>query len=1651
MKKFLLLLTFSSLPLFSVSQTTFANWTLNNNTAPSGLTHVTASNFTIGGVSSTVNANGAALTNWPTNATYDNNKFFEVSVTANAGKYLNVNEINFKYINNSNTTGVNKGTIKYVIVNPGESTPDNTNFWNNGIIAAGGNNFAITRTTNEVIFQLNALGILLQPSQKLIVRFYANGASANTNVFNVRANSLNLKGVEESFSTNSWTGYVYNWAGGKTTNHLGTVTESIIFDRNMGTGNVTGATTALTATPANNFFIRYKMKTTTTGQFNITVGGDDGYRLSLDDGATWIINNFTDHSYTSTTKQVCLTGPTNFVLEYYENAGDARVNFSYSEVSTPAPTSITGTTLICIGNSTTLTANGVSTNNTTSFFQWGTGAVGSNIISNQTGSAITVSPTATTSYWVRVKDISCTTTFSTGITNTVNVVSNATAPTGISGNTGLYCPSSSITLTANGGSGDTYQWGTGTTVGSNIIPGATAISYVANPSVTTTYWVRRFNTPCTTNGYTSGVTTTVNVGVVGDQTSFGTDKWIGYVYTYTGNTPATTNYIGRVEESEIFNRNMASGVVDGTNPQLCSTPTDKFFIRYKMTKNFTAGSYTITVGADDGYRFSIDGGSSWLPELSNYSDHSYSSKSAAVCLSGATDLVIEYYENTGEARVSFNYTLNTPAPVTPTNLTGNTSICAGSTTTLTANGTSGTFEWGTGTVGTNIIGGQTASTLSTNAINTTTTYWVRTVAGVCRSDAKTLVVNITPQAINPTTITGTTSICSGSSTTLTADGTSGTFEWGTGTTVGTNPIAGATTNTLTVSPTANTTYWVRVKATSPCTVASDGRTATVTVANPATAPTTISGNNNHCSTTEITLTASGGTGNVYQWGTGTSIGQNIIGGSAASTASISINPTTTTTYWVRRGNPTPCSGYTDGVFKTVSVGAQGDPTAFGINEWNVYGYENTTLLNPTNYKGYYVQNLGSNFGFDSKLKWAEATTPSGAPDWQGCPITGSNYTFIHKREGFPCGRYQLAFLYYDEDTVVTVKDATGTIFTQTYTGFYNGGTNQSQAINGTNTFALDAKSTIEIRTRNTSGPGKAGLKMTSAGTATYANGTWDKNASYSAVQVNDNINITSDLMVCSCAVQTGKTVTVAEGTALVVLENINVAADGQIIVENNASLVQVNDNATYTGAETSFTAKRETQKVFRYDFTYWSSPVKNFVLKSVSPITLFDKFFSWNHTNQSWLMHKSNLPVESLERMTPGKGYSVRAPQSYSIEGSAGAIAKKHLAQFIGIPNNGVVQVPVSNGAAEQWNLVGNPYPSAVAIAAFLQANQNVVEGTLYFWSHKTAAAPSSPENNYYYTYSATDYVAVNLSGSVANGVVESAPDDNSLGVVQNSEFPNIASGQSFFIKGKATGFTGNQVIFNNAMRVKEGGKNSQFFKPGVTTPVEDWELTGKHRMWLNLTTQQNDFNQILVGYIENATNDLDWGYDGELFSSGAATLYSLLDEKALTIQARALPFNTIDEVPLGYKTTRTGTMTITIDHVDGLFEGQAIYLEDKVLNVIHNLKETNYTFTTIPGTFDNRFVLRYLPQEELGTQNPTIDANSIVIFNTNNQISVKSNNETISEITIYDLQGRLLFTKKNVNASEFTTQSLSAVNQVVLVKVITDRKAEVVKKVILK
>ncbi|NKI88993.1 hypothetical protein HBN54_001586 [Hymenobacter sp. 1B] len=231
-------------------------------------------------------------------------------------------------------------------------------------------------------------------------------------------------------------------------------------------------------------------------------------------------------------------------------------------------------------------------------------------------------------------------------------------------------------------------------------------------------------------------------------------------------------------------------------------------------------------------------------------------------------------------------------------------ICAGESTPLTASysGTSATYQW--------FVKGQpgvlsTSNTL-TVAPNTTTTYQVVATPSDCGG---TTITKDVPVTVGPPTVvisSGGGTICSGTSTTLTAvsNNPNVSFAWQ----ANGAPIAGQTSRTLTVSPTATTTY--TVTATAPCNTASSQTTVNVaTAATFAVTPTTMA----ICNGSSATFIASSNiTAVSYKWYKSTDLGTAI-----ATTPSLTVSPTTNATYRVLTA--TSCGNNSQDVTVTVNT------------------------------------------------------------------------------------------------------------------------------------------------------------------------------------------------------------------------------------------------------------------------------------------------------------------------------------------------------------------------------------------------------------------------------------------------------------------------------------------------------------------------------------------------------------------------------------------------------------------------------------------------------------------------------------------------------------------------------------------------------------
>lgn len=520
----------------------------------------------------------------------------------------------------------------------------------------------------------------------------------------------------------------------------------------------------------------------------------------------------------------------------------------------------------------------------------------------------------------------------------------------------------------------------------------------------------------------------------------------------------------------------------------------------------------------------------------------------------------------------------------------------------------------------------------------------------------------------------------------------------------------------------------------------------------------------------------------------------------------------------------------------------------------------------------------------------------------------------------------------------------------------------------------------------------------------------------------------------------------ANPTAATLTLQQNINTNGTITMGDDSSLVQI-DNTTNTGSG-SINIVRNSAPVISSDYVYWASPIENFNLSGIPG----NATYQWLPTQANGTAGEHGNWIGASGGMVIGKGYIKRSGSTNangvtaSFNGIITNLNNGNLTTNIasGTWNSGSYQGlgtnTLSNNEDDNFNLIGNPYPSAINARTFLAANTNI-EGNVRIWTHGTPISATGTDQfyeDYANNYSVSDYIVYNASGPTQ----------------QDSFHGNIASGQGFFVlmNHGETPNPGN-VVFTNDMRYSGNSPyshygNNQFYKNGNSKLEENEEA---HRIWFSLVSPNNEVYNILIGYIEGATDGKDRMYDANSTDYNAMNLYSLLDGERMVIQGRALPFQIEDQVPMGVITTVSGMHTIGINSVDGLFlnENQDIYLEDTELNIIHDLRANPYTFMVEPGRHD-RFILRYT-NNSLGIENISSNHGFTIIAPNNNYIKVTSENQNIQNVILYDLLGRVIMNQNKINATEYILNKTNLSSGVYLVKATLINGSEKIKKVVLK
>ena len=526
---------------------------------------------------------------------------------------------------------------------------------------------------------------------------------------------------------------------------------------------------------------------------------------------------------------------------------------------------------------------------------------------------------------------------------------------------------------------------------------------------------------------------------------------------------------------------------------------------------------------------------------------------------------------------------------------------------------------------------------------------------------------------------------------------------------------------------------------------------------------------------------------------------------------------------------------------------------------------------------------------------------------------------------------------------------------------------------------------------------------------------------------NNSSSIALDAMVREVEIEAGGVITIESGISLTVEGNVD--NNGEFTISESASLIQ---NITGENQNTG----NGTYKVIRtgntnsYIYNIWSAPISNasvldiFIDANQCDIWTFEEFSqSWKYDysdGYSTTCKGSTITFSDANTIAGGDGI-MNIARGYFIPGDLQASRK-----YSGEVNNGdyTMSVTTTNlgnpGGVEwgddDWNLLGNPYPSGLDAATFWQENaidNNRIKDALYFWDEADTIDG----------YNATsDYASWSAAGAVESGNSNKLP----LGAV--------ASGQGFWVVANTT----SDVIFNNSMRVSS---NSQFFKKSPNAE--------KHNAWFRLESPSNIKNNILIGYNKNTTDDLDQGYDAhKLAGTSLLKLASLYNNDELVIQSLA-PFkiNESKSIRLSVYTDETGTHTFSEYRRENIPANFMIYIRDNELNITHDLSKEAYTVDLIAKeNYKNRFEIVFINSrpkdhntiisEITGAPTTTDSTNAVTsvpnynnsefkLIQTTDGVSIYNEDGISGTIKVLDVTGKIIYTKTNMTNSASIEVSL--------------------------
>lgn len=329
--------------------------------------------------------------------------------------------------------------------------------------------------------------------------------------------------------------------------------------------------------------------------------------------------------------------------------------------------------------------------------------------------------------------------------------------------------------------------------------------------------------------------------------------------------------------------------------------------------------------------------------------------------------------------------------------------------------------------------------------------------------------------------------------------------------------------------------------------------------------------------------------------------------------------------------------------------------------------------------------------------------------------------------------------------------------------------------------------------------------------------------------------------------------------------------------------------------------------------------------------------FTYNASLASGSRWVANATGTTSFNLTPGDGYRLLVRGNRSIgcsllDGSVSGLTPSAVTlsatgnMSVGV-NMGSITKTYDNNLANNWVLVGNPYPCEIDFTALAATNASNIAASYVIYDPQNAPNNAVPANMYS-TWNA--------------GTWSNAPT-----AISNSNGQYIANGQAFFVQ--AINATNLSLTFNESHKYN-GSQNGVF----------------RNQTWnnfLRIALQQNNVNidNTVIRFTNDRTvlsNTLGI-YDATLLSSSNAFLGSVKAGNNMSIQTRQIQQLQTDEVPLAFNVTNSGQYHFIFSEFENS-SIEEIFLKDKQSSALHNIKLNNtYPFTVNKEdslTYSNRF-----------------------------------------------------------------------------------------------